>query len=198
MCGDSFSTRWVEPGPNTNSTSFGMEAEPPDLPFIEDVVVECGDAAPKSCLPSLEMRPSTAAGGLVPTGKTSKTTETSFNQPPLRFCVTEEKYSGASSKGSDKRTSALHASLDSSVFFQEGTLPASPYCRRVVETKSRQNTTFDPGGSQGHHRARLFLVSRRALVCGEVVRDGDSWGRLQRFFANSLCLFVKASFILGR
>ena len=42
MRGDSFSASWVEPGPKTNPTSFGMEAEPPDLPFIEDVVVECG------------------------------------------------------------------------------------------------------------------------------------------------------------
>ena len=35
-------------------------------------------------------------------------------------------------------------------------LLAAPYCRRVVQTKSRQNRTFDPGGSQGHLRASRF------------------------------------------
>ena len=60
--GDGFSARRVEPGPNTSSINFGVMAEPPALPCRDDVVVESGDAAPKSCLPSLEMRSSTAAG----------------------------------------------------------------------------------------------------------------------------------------
>ena len=63
MRGDGFSARRVEPGPNTSSTSFSVMAEPPALPCRDDVVVESGDAAPKSCLPSLEVRSSTAAGG---------------------------------------------------------------------------------------------------------------------------------------
>ena len=48
MRGDGFSARRVEPGPNTSSTSFGVKAEPPALPCKDDVVVESGDAAPKS------------------------------------------------------------------------------------------------------------------------------------------------------
>ena len=48
MRGDSFSACRVEPGPNTNSTSFGVKAEPPALPCRDDVVVESGNAAPKS------------------------------------------------------------------------------------------------------------------------------------------------------
>ena len=56
MRGDGFSARRVEPDPKTNSTSFGVKAEPPALPFRDDVVVKSGDAAPKSYLPSLEMR----------------------------------------------------------------------------------------------------------------------------------------------
>ena len=63
MRGYGFSARRVEPGPNTSSTSFGVKAEPPALSCRDDVVVESGDAVPKSCLPSLEMRSSTAAGG---------------------------------------------------------------------------------------------------------------------------------------
>ena len=68
----SFSARRVEPGPKT-STNFGMKAKPPDLPCRDDVLVEDGAVAPKSRLTSLEMRSTTAAGGLVPTGKTSIT-----------------------------------------------------------------------------------------------------------------------------
>ena len=63
MRGNGFSARRVEPGPNTDSTSFGVKAEPPTLPCRDDIVVESGDAVPKSCLPSLEMRSLTAAGG---------------------------------------------------------------------------------------------------------------------------------------
>ena len=47
MCGDGFSACRVEPGPNTNSTNFGVKAEPPALPCRDGVVFESGDAAPK-------------------------------------------------------------------------------------------------------------------------------------------------------
>ena len=79
MRGDGFSARRVEPGPNTNSTSFGVKAEPPALPCRDDVVVESGDATSESYLPSLEMRSPTAAGGLVPPGEASTAKETNFN-----------------------------------------------------------------------------------------------------------------------
>ena len=87
---DSFSACRVDPGPNTNSTSFGMMPEPPILPCRDDVVVESGDATPELCLPSLEMRSSTAAGGSVPTGETSTATNTTVNKPLLQFYSTEE------------------------------------------------------------------------------------------------------------
>ena len=167
MRGDSFSSRRVEPGPSTNSTSFGVKAKPPALPCREDVLVEGGDAAPKTCLPSLEMRSSTAAGGLVPTGETSTATETTVNKPLLQFYSTKEE----NSKKKNLRPLTPYVPYDSSVF-QKSNLPAAPFCQRVVETKSRQNMTFDSGGSQGHPRACSFLGSWRALVCGEVVRAG--------------------------
>ena len=90
MRGGCFSARRVEPGPTTNSTSFGVKAGPPALPCRDNSVVESGAAAFESCLPTMEMRPSTAAGGLVPSGEASKASETTSNQPPLRFCSTEE------------------------------------------------------------------------------------------------------------
>ena len=54
-------------------TSFGDDcAVPPAPPYSwENVLVDNGAAAPKSCLPSGEMRSPTAAGGLLPTGKAS-------------------------------------------------------------------------------------------------------------------------------
>ena len=85
MPGDSCTTaQKVQDGPKT-SISFGVKAEPPDLPCRDDVSVEGGDVAPTSCLTSLEMRTTTTAGCLVPTGKPSTATETTSNEPLLRF-----------------------------------------------------------------------------------------------------------------
>ena len=44
MRGDCFSARRVEPGLNTNLTSFGVKVKPPALPCRDDAVVECGTA----------------------------------------------------------------------------------------------------------------------------------------------------------
>ena len=154
--GDSCSATRVEPGPKTNSTSFGVMAEPPDL----DVMVENGDASPKSCLPSLEMWSPSAAGGLLPTGEISTATKTTFNQPPLRLSTKETNC---------KKTSTPYVSYNSSFW----NLLAAPSCRRVIETKSIQNKTFDPGDFQGRLCACPFLESWPAFLCGEVhVRAG--------------------------
>ena len=132
------------------------------------------------------MRSSTADGGLVPTSEASKAKETNFNQPPLRFCSIEET---DHLEANCKETSISSASYDSSSVFQERNLSATPYCRRVLDTKSRQNRTFDPGGSRGHLRACPFLGSWRALVYGEVIRAGAAGDELQRFFGgDSLAL----------
>ena len=174
MRGDSCTTAQnVQDGPMTSIT-FGMEAKSPHLPCRDDVVVEGGDAAPRSCLPSLEIHSTTAASGLVPTGKASTATETNFRHPPLWFCSTEE----TDPEANCKRTLTPYASFDSSSFLR---LLAAAYCYRVVETKSRQIMTFDPGGSRGHLRACPFLGSWRALVCDEVIRADAAGDELQRF-----------------
>ena len=50
MRGDSCTTEQkVQNGAKTSIT-FGMEAEPPDLPCREDVLIEDGATMPKSCL----------------------------------------------------------------------------------------------------------------------------------------------------
>ena len=179
MRGDCFSARRVEPGRTTNSTSFGVKAEPPALPYRDNVVVESGPAVSDSCLPSMEMRSSTAAGGLVPTGEASNASETTSNQPHFRFCSTEK----TDMKAKKSWTSVSSASYDSSSVFQKRNLSATPYCQRVVDTKSGQNRTFDPGGSRGHLRACPFWGPWRALVCGENLRAGaGSWSRAAAFF----------------
>ena len=189
MRGDCFSARRVEPSPTTNSTSFGVKAEPPALPYRDDVVVESGPAASESCLLSMEMRSSTAAGGLVPTGEASTASETTLNEPPLRFCPTEE----TDLEPNFKKTSAPYASYESSRFFWR--LLAAPHCRSVIDTKSRQNMTFDPGGSRGHLRACPFLGPWHALVCGEDLRAEAAGDELQLFFGrDSLALWNKAGY----
>ena len=165
MHGDSCSATRVEPGRKTNSTSVGMMVEPPALSCRDNVVVEDRAAAPKSCLPSLEMRSPTAAGGLLPTGEISIATKTTFNKSLLRPYSTEE----AISKEINLWSSTPPAWYDDSSF-QRNKLLAAPSCRRVIDTKSRQNRTFDPGRSQGRLRACPFMGTWRALLCGEVVR----------------------------
>ena len=149
---DNFSACRVDPGPKANSASFGVMAEPPDLPCREDVLVEDGAAAPKLCLLSLEMRSPTTTGGLLPTGEISTTTKTTFNKSPLRLSAEE---------ANCKKTSTPYISYDSSFW----DLLAVSSCRRVIETKSGENRTFDPGSSQGRLRACpcFGIVARVAL-----------------------------------
>ena len=105
MYGDSFSASQVNPGPKTNSTSFGVKAEPPAFPCRDGVVVKNGAAAPKSCLSPLKIRTTSAAAGLLPTGKTS--TATKINQPPLRFYSTEETNLWTQTLSDGSRTTAV-------------------------------------------------------------------------------------------
>ena len=77
---DSSSAR-VNGGP-TSLTNFGIIAEPPALPSVNDVLVEKGAEAPKPCPSSVEMRTPTAAGGLLPAGTASTAMWIIFS-PPL-------------------------------------------------------------------------------------------------------------------
>ena len=91
MHGDSCSADRVDPDPMC-STSFGVDCVGPPAPFClgENVLVDNRAAAPKSCLPSLEMRSPTAAGGLHPTGEASTAAKTTYNKTPRRLYATEE------------------------------------------------------------------------------------------------------------
>ena len=154
--GDSCSAKRVQDDPKS-STIFDVKAEPPALPCRDDVLVENGAAAPKSYLSPLEMRTPRAAGDLLPTGKTSTATRTTFDQSTLWLCLTEE---------TNLRTPVLYASYYSSFY-----LCVAPSCRRVIETKPGQNLMFDPDGFTGRLRACPFLGTWRASLCGEVTAE---------------------------
>ena len=160
--GDSYSAKKVQAGPI--STSFVMKAESPALPRRDDVLVDISATALKPYLSPVKMRTLTAAGGLLPTGKTSTATKIIFHQLPLWFFLTKEiKF----------RTS--QCATDYSNFWK----------LKILETKSRQNLVFDPGGCTDHLRAYTFLEAWHALLCGEVFCQGAGWyPRLQRFLAD--------------
>ena len=113
---------------------------------MTDVLVENGAGAPKSCLPPLEMRSPTVAGGLFPTGEASIVTRTTLNKPPLRLYLTDVTDS--------KKTSTQYVSYDSS--FWRNYLLAILSSWRVIETKSMQNMMVDPGGSRSSPRLPVF------------------------------------------
>ena len=147
MHGDSFPATRDDPSPKTTSTSFGVKADPPALSCRDNVLVVNDAATPKSCLSPLEMRTTTAAGGVLPTGETSTATRTTFDYSTLWCCQTKEMYS--------KRTSVPSAWYDTS--FRRNKLLAAPSCRKVIEKKSGQNRMFDAGGSQDRLRVCSFL-----------------------------------------
>ena len=165
MHGDSFSANGVDPDPIC-STSFGVKVEPPALPRRDDVVVENGAwvensaAVSKSCLTPLEMCTTTAAGGLLPTGKTITATWTTLDQLTLWLYLTEE---------TKLKISTPSASYDSS--FWRNYLLAAPSCRRVIAKKSGQNRMLDPGGSEDRRCVCPFLGAWRALLCEKVMRQ---------------------------
>ena len=140
MHGNSCSADQVDLGPMC-STSSGDDCTGPPAPPCsgENAVVENRAAAPKSFLLSLEMRSPTTAGGLVPTGEISTVTKTTYNETPLRL------YATVTTNPKEKKltTSISSASYDSSFW----KLLAAPSCLRVIEAKSMQNRTLDPGGS---------------------------------------------------
>ena len=152
--GDSCSAKRVQAGPKS-STGFGMKAEAPALPRRDDVLIDNGAAAPKSCFSPLEMRTPTVTGGLLPAGKASPKMRITYSQPRLRFCPPEETNS--------ERTSIQYASYYSSFWWINNQL-AAPSWQRVIQTKLR-TLEFDPRGATGRLRACPFFrnVARIAL-----------------------------------
>ena len=151
--GDSFSANQIDPDSRC-STSFGVKAEPPALPCRDDILVENGTAAPKSFLSPLEIRSPAAGGGLLPTGMASTATRTTFDQPTLQFCLTEE---------TNSRKSTQYTLYYNSSFWWKQ-LPAPFWCR-VIQTKAKS----------GVRSRRVDRSSPRLPVLGNVARAA-LWG----------------------
>ena len=135
-------------------------------------MAESGNAVPKSCLPSLEIRSPTAAGGLVPTGETSTATETTDNESPLRLYSAEKTnlrrvqlYTPRTTAVSSRRATGLLLSTAG------GSLRQNP-CKIGLLIQAVRKLISAP--------ARCW--DRGALGCGEVIRAGPAGDELQRFF----------------
>ena len=90
ISGDNFFVE-VDPDPICLA-SFGVDyTGPPAHPCTrDDALVDNSAAAPKPCLLPVNIRTLTAAGGILPAGKTATATRITYSQPHLRFCPTEE------------------------------------------------------------------------------------------------------------
>ena len=133
-------------------TSFGDDStEPLALPPCRDnAMVDKDAAASNPCLSLVEMRTSTAAGGLLSAG-TAFTSLRSVVFQPLFFWTLGEKTKERTSQTNNNKL-------------------APPYWKNVIQMKSRQTLVFDPGGCTGRLRDYSFLGGRYALRIG--------WARL--------------------
>ena len=156
MRGDSCNAeQMVQDGPKT-SIIFGVEAGPPDLPCWEDVLVE--ERALRR--PSRVSHPWRFAHHNSRRWLSSHRRILHSHGDHLQRATS----SVLSDRGDESRGGLKDGKLTDfnsirlvrqhSNFWR---LLAAPYCRRVVETKSWQNRTFDPGGSRGHLRSGGFL-----------------------------------------
>ena len=145
-------------------TSFGDDSTGPrTFPYSrDDALVNKGAAAPKPCLSPMEMRTLTAAGDLLPTGTAFRATMTIFHQPPFWFYSTEE---------IQFRTSIKYTT-DYITFWK----------MKVLETKSRQNLAFDPGGHTSRLGACPFLGAWLVLLCEVFVWAPDGTRRWSVFW----------------
>ena len=107
-----------------------MKAELPALRCRDDAVVENDAAAPKLCLPPLEMHSPTTAGGLLPT-RPSLHSDEDHLQPATSSALLDP---GDEFKEDKIEDSDLSVSYDSSL--GRNKLLAAPSSRRVIETKS--------------------------------------------------------------
>ena len=108
MRGSSFSVCRVESDPKTNSTSFGMMAEPPVFPCRGDVPVENGDVSLKSCLSPVEISKSTPACDLLHAGPASTNKAQWTNFSPQRLPWSFHETSEVNNIGTTRQTFAKY------------------------------------------------------------------------------------------
>ena len=109
-------------------------------------MVANGAVTPKPCISPAEMRTRTAADGLLPAGTASTVMRTIFSRPLPSWTLVKE------AKG--KPSQIDNNQLD------------PLYCRKVIQTKSRQTLMFDPGGYTCRLRSCPFLRGWHTLRIG--------------------------------
>ena len=117
-------------------TSFGDQdyTDPPALPCRDDALVNQGHEVAKPCLSPAGIRKSTSTGSLLHAGATSTTKTQGANFPPQLLPwsfreTSEEKNVSTTRQTFTKYNRSWHP--------------------KVIETKSRQNMVFEPGGLSG-------------------------------------------------
>ena len=116
-------------------TIFGDQdyTETPALPCRDDALVNQGHEVAKPCLSPVEIRKSTSTGSLLHAGTTSITKTQGTNFPPQllswSFRGTSEEKNNCTRQTFAKYNRSWHP--------------------KVIETKSRKNMVFDPGGLSG-------------------------------------------------
>ena len=139
-------------------TSFGDQdyTESPALPCRDDVLDNHSHEVANPCLSPVEMRKSTPAGSLRHIGAASINKAQRTNFPPQllpwSFRVTnEEKNTGTTRQTFAKYNCSWHP--------------------KVIETKSRQNMDFDPGGLSGCLCGCPFWESEARCIVGGLIRE---------------------------
>ena len=133
MLGDISSDRVHDP---MRLTSFGDKyyTEPPALPCRDEALVNQGHEAAKPCLSPVEIRKSTSAGSFLHADATSNTTTQGTNFPPQLLPRSFREMSGEKKISTTRQTFAKYN---------------RSWHPKGIETKSRQNMVFDPGGLSG-------------------------------------------------
>ena len=154
-------------------TSFGDQdyTEPPALPCRDDALVNQGHEVAKPCLSPVEMRKLTSAGGLLHAGAGSTIITQGTKFPPQllpwSFRETSEENNICTRQTFAKYNRSWHP--------------------KVIETKSRQNMAFDPGGLSGCLCGCPFWESDARCIVGWLIREAFAIRYNYLFFSFSGC-----------
>ena len=138
-------------------TGFGDKdyTEPPTLPCRDNTLVNQSHKVAKPCLSPVEIRKSTSAGSLQRAGATSTTKTQGTNFPPQllpwSFHEMDEEKNNCTRQIFAKYNRSWHP--------------------KVIETKSRQNMVFDPGGLSGCPYGCPFWEGDARCIVGGVIRE---------------------------
>ena len=139
-------------------TSFGGQdyTEPPALPCRDDALVNQGHQVAKPCLSPVEIRKSTSAGSLLHAGATSITKTQGTNFPPQLLPWSFRETSEEKNISTTRQTFAKYN---------------RSWHPKVIETKSRQNMVFDPGGLSGCLCGCPFWEGDARCIVGRSIRE---------------------------